>query len=279
VKKLCMVWLMAAMACPVAVAQKAGQKMEPKTPTPNVSTEDRLLTLPYQENQVVKIWGRFGYTTSVVFGAEEKIRSVAIGYPEAWEVTQLVNRLVIKPRSRNGQTNLTVVTDLHTYYFELDIAQGKNLGEVRHAIRFSYAPAAEDLSRQLGLLQQIAAQQAVITRLEQGLQERGANRNYTFQGSADVAPFEAWDDGRFTYLRFADNQDMPAIYAVDKQGNESLVNFTIEGNLTIVRSIGRQFRLRRGSDVVCIFNEAELRYEFQLERSGTVSDDVKRVTH
>lgn len=263
-------------SCSTAMAQKAHMTQKPAAP--NVSNEDRLLTLPYEENQVVKIWGRFGYTTSVVFGADEKIQSVAIGYPEAWEVTQLGNRLVVKPRARNGQTNLTVVTSQHTYYFELEIAEGKNLRDVRHAIRFTYGPSTEDLSRQLGVLQQIAAQQAIITRLEQGLQERGANRNYTYQGSPDVAPFEAWDDGRFTYFRFADNQDMPAIYAVDKQGQESLVNFTVEGNLTIVKSTGRQFRLRRGADAACVFNESELQYEFQLERSGTVSDDVRRVT-
>ncbi len=238
----------------------------------------KLSVIPYSAMQVVKIWGRFGFTTSVVFAPDEKVESIAVGYPEAWEVTQLGNRLVLKPRARNGQTNLTVVTNRRTYYFDLDVASAKNLRDVRHAIQFSYEGTTEEQSQYLDLLRKIETQQTIIAKLEQGLQERAANRNYTYVGSSDVAPFEAWDDGRFTYFRFADNQAMPAIYAVDGHGNESLVNFTVAGNVTIVRSVGRQFRLRRGPDVACVFNESDLQYEFRLDRSGTVSDDVKRTT-
>ncbi len=143
-----------------------------------------------------------------------------------------------------------------------------------------FASSTSRPTRTLGaheeLLKRLEAQQAVIKNLELGLQARPANRNYTYQGSTEVAPFEAWDDGRFTFFRFADNQAMPAIYAVNRAGEESLVNFTVEGNVTIVKSIGSQFRMRRGAEVVCVFNEAMPLYEFKLEQSGTVSDDVKR---
>lgn len=256
--------------------------VELPTPTaklslPSVPLEaNRLSLVRFDPSLVVKVWGRFGYTTSIELDEHEKISSVAIGVPGAWEVTPLTNRLVLKPKTSLTSTNLTVATDRRTYYFELAQAGRRNFGDVRHGIRFTYEPTDTELSAQTEAQRRAGSGREVANRLGQGLQERSTNRKYSYRGNADVAPFEAWDDGRFTYFRFADNQPMPAIYQVDASGDEALANFGIEGNVTIVRSISRQFTLRRGKDVACVYNEDEFRYEFDLHRSGTVSGDVER---
>lgn len=248
-----------------------------KPPLPSVPFEaNRLSVVRYDANQVVKVWGRFGYTTSIELEEREKISSVAIGVPGSWEVTPLTNRLVLKPRTWLASTNLTVATDRRTYYFELAQAGRRNLDDARHGIRFTHEPSADEVAAQIEAQRRAESGREIGEQLGRGLQDRLANRKYSYRGSADVAPFEAWDDGRFTYFRFADNQPAPAIYQVDASGDEALVNFGIEGNVTIVRSISRQFTMRRGNDVACVYNEGDFRYEFDLQRSGTVSSEVER---
>lgn len=264
------------------LASLSAVAVEPPAPStkpslPSVPFEpNRLSLVRYDPNLVVKVWGRFGYTTSIELEEHEKVTSVAIGVPGAWEVTPLTNRLVLKPKTWLASTNLTVATDRRTYYFELAQAGRRNVDDVRHGIRFTFEPTDEELSAQTEAQRRAGSAREIVNRLGQGLQDRNTNRKYSYRGHADVAPFEAWDDGRFTYFRFADNQPMPAIYQVDASGDEALANFGIEGNVTIVRSISRQFTLRRGNDVACVYNEGDLRYEFDLQRSGTVSGDVER---
>jgi len=43
---------------------------------------------------------------------------------------------------------------------------------------------------------------------------------------------------------------------VNADGSESLVPKDIRGELVVVHAVGRAFRLRRGGEVLCIFNEA-----------------------
>lgn len=268
--------LLGTLSSPWAVAVETPAPST-KPSLPSVPFEpNRLSLVSYDPNLVVKVWGRFGYTTSIELEEHEKITSVAIGVPGAWEVTPLTNRLVLKPKTWLASTNLTVTTDRRSYYFELAQAGRRNVGDVRHGIRFTYEPSEEALAAQAEAQRRAGSGREIADRLGQGLQDRHTNRRYSYRGHADVAPFEAWDDGRFTYFRFADNQPMPAIYQVDASGGEALANFGIEGNVTIVRSISRQFTLRRGKDVACVYNEGDFRYEFDLQRSGTVSGDVER---
>jgi type IV secretion system protein VirB9 len=263
----CAAWWLGAAAMAAETVPPTGVPTEP----------DRLSVVHYDPYQVLKVWGRFGYTTSIELEDKEKITSVAIGVPGSWEVTPLVNRLVLKPKTGLASTNLTVATDRRTYYFELAHAQGRNQAGARYGIRFKHEPTPEELQAQADASARATNRQEMADRLGQGLQDRATNRKYSYRGNADVAPYEAWDDGRFTYFRFADNQPMPAIYQVDASGDEALANFGVEGNVTIVRSISRQFMLRRGKDVACVYNEGEFHHEFDMRRSGTVSGDVDRV--
>ena len=71
-----------------------------------------------------------------------------------------------------------------------------------------------------------------------------------------------------TYFQFKKNDVTPAVFAVDESGNESLVNFTIQGQYLVVERIGRQFTLRDGKAATCIFNDS------YKEESGTQAKDA-----
>ena len=105
------------------------------------------------------------------------------------------------------------------------------------------------------------------------------NSNYSIaegNGSEDIVPTLVFDDGRFTYLRFPNNREVPAVFQVLPDGAETLVNVRMEGDLLVVDRVSRRLMLRAGSAVVGIWNEA-----FDIDgippRGGTTVPGVDRV--
>jgi type IV secretion system protein VirB9 len=93
-------------------------------------------------------------------------------------------------------------------------------------------------------------------KLDRGVLDGARNLAYQVQGATAIAPSEVSDNGRFTVLRFPGQQAVPAIYTVTPDGSESLVSFDVRGEFVVIHQTAAQFRLRRGRDVLCIFNEA-----------------------
>src|SRR3546814_4061134 len=48
----------------------------------------------------------------------------------------------------------------------------------------------------------------------------------------------------------------PAIYLVRPDGSETLVPFDVRDEFVVVHLVARQLRLRRGGEVLCIYNQA-----------------------
>ncbi len=67
-----------------------------------------------------------------------------------------------------------------------------------------------------------------------------------------------------------------AIYVENSDGTESLVSKSVAGDLVLVHAISRKFILRRGGDVLCIFNEAHNPTGINPNTS-TTSPSVERV--
>jgi type IV secretion system protein VirB9 len=95
-------------------------------------------------------------------------------------------------------------------------------------------------------------------------------------GSQDIAPTLVYDDGRFTYLRFPGNREVPTVFHVLGDGSETLVNARMEDDLLVVDRVSRKLMLRAGSAVVGLWNEA-----FDLDGrppdDGTTVPGVQRV--
>jgi len=103
----------------------------------------------------------------------------------------------------------------------------------------------------------------------------GSNFDYWVAGSELISPTGARDDGRFTYLLFSNNRDMPAVYMVDEDGKESLINTHVEGNTIVVHLVVPKLKLRKGDAVTCILNKAFDLGDYN-DRSGTVTPGVER---
>lgn len=232
-----------------------------ETPRPG-ATDPRVRTIDYDPVQVVRIEGVFRTATQILFGDDESILHVAVGDATAWDVAAEKNILFIKPKAGHGVTNLIVTTGRSTgqtrnYTFELSTSGGRRHAGGLYVLRFRYP--ADQKAIQLATLS--AAEQTLVTKL-QGLQlDRGAvegkrNTAYAVQGAPALQPSEVSDNGRFTIMRFPAGQVIPAIYQVTPDGAESLVPFDVRGEFVVVHAIAGRFRLRRGKDVLCLYNQA-----------------------
>ncbi|WP_296595586.1 P-type conjugative transfer protein VirB9 [Phenylobacterium sp.] len=231
--------------------------------TPRAGAADpRIKTVDYDPLQVVRIVGVFRTATQIRFSAEETILHVALGDSSGWEVAPENNILFAKPTAPRPPTNLIVTTrtadgETRHYAFELATRASRTSGDAFFVVQFRY-PAAEKLRLETALSAEAQAleQRVLQLKLERGVLEGPRNLAYALQGSTEIAPSEVTDNGRFTVLRFPGAQAVPAIYTVAPDGAEALVPFDVRGEFLVVHQTAAQLRLRRGREVVCIFNLA-----------------------
>src|SRR4029077_4906832 len=106
---------------------------------------------------------------------------------------------------------------------------------------------------------------------------RPKNIDYWYCGDPSLMPVAASDAGVHTRLTFAARAEQPAIFILNEDGSESLLNFSMDEGDVILHRVARRFIVRRGSLAGCVVNKG---YTGSGERlkSHTVSDDVERAT-
>ena len=224
----------------------------------SLATDSRIKVVAFQEDNVVPVQATTFTTTQISFGKDEVIENIQNGDLGAWTVSiqkGLANMMFLKPTILGSNTNMTVVTNRHTYYFHLMSLTNqtqRKLGNT-YAIHFSYP---EDSRAQM--LANVDYNKKAEERTLMNAQKNPQNYhwNYSFSGARSIMPLHIFDDGRFTYLQLQPGQPVPAIFAIDNaSGKESLVNYRVDGHYLVVQQLSPQFTLREGKyHVASIFN-------------------------
>ena len=263
---------------------------EPAMPseTPRSMPQDnRIREVIYSDTQVFRIVGVFRSATQIVFSPSERVEHVALGDTVSWEVAPAENSLFIKPRELAGSTNLIVITRSgtgnRTYTFELSArrgAIGARSADTFFKVVFRYpreeAAAAQAAATQAAYTQAVALQAGAIrSALDLAVLEGKRNLSYSVQGSSAIQPSEITDNGQFTALRFPNQRELPAFFAVNPDGSESIVPFDVRDEFVVIHGVFAQLRLRRGREVLCVFNEARDFYG-RDPKTGTASSIVER---
>lgn len=220
-----------------------------------LSTTQSIEAVNFVDNDIVPVYGKPFFTTLVTFASDEVIQAVTNGDSAAWTVQAVngkPNMMLIKTNVETSNTNLTVVTNKHTYFFNLH-ALAKDYKHVpTYAINFSYPQEEAD---------KIKAEKDYTKQQKDAILSAYAapdkyNWDYTFNGDRSIMPLHVYDDGTFTYFEFRKDTPQPAIFAVDnKAGKEAVVNVRRKGNYVIVQRVSPQFTLRFGKyHVASLFN-------------------------
>lgn len=234
------------------------------------SYDSRIKTVNYNAQNVVRVVGHFGYSTDIQLAAGESVESVALGDSLAWAVAPVQNHIFVKPREPNATTNMTVITNQHVYQFALigDAGGHQPRADYYYQVAFDYPMLAS--------AKDAAAVNAAAVKAALQVNDKPRNWDYYGCGPWTIRPTKVYDDGRFTYFTFPAAQQVPAIYYVDHDGQESLTNGQMRGDQFVVFGIARKFVLRRGNTVGCVEDRAYNPYGVYTP-TGTTSPDVKRV--
>ena len=246
--------------------------------TPNGTDKDsRIQYVEYDMDNVVKIRAKVGYTVTVQLDPTENAEQgvVVSGNKQGWAMETKGNNLIFKPAAEKGlNTNLTVITNKRTYVFDLALAgcsynkQGKKVcSPPTYLLRFTY-PEEKAKAELLKARQQARAFQL---KLKYGLDGAKTPLNYVYYGKGDkkIAPTAVWDDNNFTFIQYADNRDLPAVYKINPDGTEMLVNTHIEDDTLIIHETAEQFVLRLGNSVLGIRNGAYKTGKFNRLNTNT----------
>lgn len=194
------------------------------------SHDSRVRIATYADGQVYRLRVSLTHVTSVEFGEGETIRSILAGDTEGFQLDGVPGgrAFAVKPLARGVSTNITVYTNRRSYYFTVT----ESSSPTYYVVQFRYP---QDRARPTNAVAQ-----------------RAPNYNYAASGRSEITPTAVWDDGTFTYFRFAPNAPVPAIFQYSA-GRERTVNSQqIEDGVLRVSGVNRQWVLRLGDTVICI---------------------------
>ena len=232
---------------PVATGLLTAPAMAVQVPQPG-PVDPRIRTVVYNPREVVTITGQLGYQMVVSFAPNERIENISVGDSLGWQVTpnKKADLLFLKPIDRLPSTNMTVVTNLRRYNFELIAIAATTRRAQTYDIRFIYPN------------EELAAQTLAVpeTPVSDATPPDGWNFAYSYAGAKAIVPARVFDDGRFTYFQWPTGIDTPAVFAVGGDGKEALVNHVTRGRYFVVEQVGPQFVLRSGTQITQVFNDA-----------------------
>ncbi len=229
-----------------------------------LGTEKKFRSYVYNPNEVYRYLGHYTYQGFIEFGKDEKISTITMGDPSLWLFEHLSNRLFLKPVGEgSSETNMTVITDKRIYHFELTAKEARSIDDqdLIFVAKFAY-PDDKDKNI-LQFPRSLASDEPDLRDLSK------YNFQYQYTGETSITPLKVFDNGEFTYFQFSHKSaEVPAIFSVDSQGYESLVNFRAAGDYIIVEKVAQQFTLRNGSDIVCVYNSGAINSGMRSEPSA-----------
>ncbi|MHA6720197.1 TrbG/VirB9 family P-type conjugative transfer protein [Sphingomonas sp. RS6] len=214
----------------VLLAPSAEAQIRPRPTGANAHVQ----SVDFIAGQVVQLQSAPGYQLMVELAPDEHVENVALGDSAAWQVNinHAGNRLFLKPLQAGASTNMTVVSDARLYLFDLTTIATPE-ADTPYTVEFRY-PAPVTLERIPGSPGTTQPETPPVGR-------------YKLRGDKGLRPAGIHDDGVQTYIEFAQGVPLPAIYAIDGRGRETLVNGMMRDGRMVVDSVAEVlvFRIDR----------------------------------
>lgn len=227
-------------------------------------SDARIKMVAYQPHNVVELQANTFTSTQLIFAQDETVINIDGGDTAVWSITTkkvTPNVISLKPTQFGSNSNLTVFTNKHIYYFHIlsnsDLKSSTQ--NPTYALQFIYPE--QERAKALARLKEAQAHKNVPLKPERYYLD------YTFSGNSQLRPLHVFDNGVFTYFEFDPQKPIPALFAVDGQsGKESAINYFPQGKYIVVTRIAPQFTLRHGNEFVAsVFNTREIA---RIKRGG-----------
>ena len=188
--------------------------------------DPRIETLEWRAGAELPLRTTAGGNLMMVFGPGEAIQSVVVGDPSAVEVSVApqADSLTVHTLREPRDTSITVRTQLRDYRFKLAVGPANN---VAYAVRFAFEAAVPAVP-------------------ESVLPPGSATRLYLLKGEASLRPSRVSDDGAKTYIEWQDDQALPAVFAVNAQGEEETIDSYMRQGVMVIDRVYPKLIFRIG---------------------------------
>lgn len=249
----------AALAVLPAASVRAGAPAA-QSPSPPATVVDRY---QYQDDALYTVRTGLGLTTQIELSPDETILDYSAGFSSGWELARRGNVFYLKPKDIDVDTNMMVRTQARSYVFDLKVVatdwrrtEDARRAGVQYRIVFDYPR-----DTQFKDARQTVEEEAMPLLSTTLGKDRAYNFDYSFaagraRGDSGLLPLNVWDDGRFTYIRLRSSAEtrtgsFPAVFGRDaRQGEDFVVNTTVEGTTLIVHGTYPYLVIRHGRSVV-----------------------------
>lgn len=184
--------------------------------------DPRVETLDYAPNRSWSINTASDVTTLVIVNPGARIDTVVMSDPGAYQVgvSPVRDALYVRPRRSDARGTMTVSAGPRLFTIELT---SDAAAPAPYVVAFRDAPAAPDLSPPQNP-QQVATASGI----------------YKLAGDKSLRPLSVSNDGSKTYIRWAPDQPIPAVFALEAAGHEETINgYMRDGAFTIDRVYDR----------------------------------------
>jgi type IV secretion system protein VirB9 len=218
-----------------------------------VTMDSRVKTYIYNPNEVFPVVLHYGYHTHIDLPKNEFVKNIMIGNPADWDIVNNNNKIFLQTYSKEAHTNMTLITNKRTYEFDL-VARSDGADadyDLAYAIKFYYPE--ENSIVDTKQTEDISKMTLDIADLIKG----NVNANYVYSGDSEVTPVIAFNDDKFTYLKFKDEKLIPKIKAIGYK-KETVQIFSYNGYI-IINNVFPRIELSNGKKVAFIVNKAVLK--------------------
>lgn len=254
------------------IAVAIGSSVDPVLAQDTV--DPRLKEVFYDPQSVVTVFVKRGVVTDIVLDPAEAITDVASGLgadcakaEASWCVAAQPGgrHLFVKPKTNAlASNNIAVVTDRRTHSFRFVVLGDHDARPPIYRLTIKAAPPpppvfAEARAPIVAIAAAPPPDPAELIKERLSAAPQVVNTRYSIaegQHAEDIVPTLIFDDGRFTYLKFPNNREVPALFHVLPDGSETVVNARMEGDLLVADRVSRRLVLRAGAAVVGVWNDA-----------------------
>ena len=245
------------------------------TPMPS---DTRIKTFVYNPNEIYQVKFMTNYQSIIELQQGEDVRIITFGNPAGWSTPRLIdNQLFMKATEPGVKTNMIIITNRRKYFFEImssdEDSDSVSDAQITQYLQFFYPDLKSiDIPPKTAQAAKVTLNENAMAlatgRAIQQYEKRDTdmvanvgeiNTKYTYSGDGKgITPVMAFDNGKKTFFRFANNNAViPVISSIDHMGKETPIRTRISGEYVYVDTVEKKFTLRKGAELVCVFNEED----------------------
>ncbi len=175
----------------------------------------RLQTVSWKDGQTVDLVTMPRTALTVVFALGEQVENIILGDTSAFDVAVAAggDSLLITPLRDDATSMMSVVTDARNYTFDLRTGTGLTAA---YLVRFNYGMPVQAQS-------QIPPKVPTVS-----------NSTWRQRGDREIHAETIRDDGVRTYLTWAPDAAIPAIFSLGATGKEQVVNGHMRDDIFVI---------------------------------------------